>query len=248
MGYYTNCICRVIGGSQEQHDSILEAVKDRYIGCYGSDEVAFETQHYWNKDDIKFLKTLSRDFPGVIIEVSGRGDEDGDAWMRRFRDGKMEEIRMDEVWPDFKEILTDEEKKGKPSAIDSLRDQFGNLEKKAEETFRQFIKESFKGMKSFNIAPYTYAGYISSYYFYDTDRHGDAEALEAQSLTIADDGSVEVEFDTNYGDHFGTRQFPSEATLCEIMDLMTMLEDVLIYSKENDLPLLEAGQEFEDDK
>lgn len=114
MGYYTNCICRVIGGSQEQHDSILEAVKDRYIGSYGSDEVAFETQHYWNKDDIKFLKTLSRDFPGVIIEVDGSGDEDGDMWSRRFRDGEMEEVQARIEWPPFEKILSkDEQEEGK---------------------------------------------------------------------------------------------------------------------------------------
>lgn len=114
MGYYTNCsaICRDCGYDDEE--KILRSIKEEYFGGVDSDHVTFETQHYWVDKDYNFFKKLSKKFPGVIIEVDGSGEEDGDMWSCRFRDGEMEEVQARIEWPPFGKILSkDEQEEGK---------------------------------------------------------------------------------------------------------------------------------------
>lgn len=114
MGYYTNCavICRDCGYDDEE--KILKAVKEEYIGSFDVNCTTFETQHYWGKEDYNFFKKLSKKFPGVIIEVDGEGEEHGDMWSCRFRDGEMEEVQARIEWPPFGKILSkDEQEEGK---------------------------------------------------------------------------------------------------------------------------------------
>lgn len=56
----------------------------------------------WRTD----LNELSVNFPNVTIDVMGEGEESGDIWKSRFRNGEDEFVEAIMTFPDFK-ILTD---------------------------------------------------------------------------------------------------------------------------------------------
>lgn len=97
-----------ISGSAEATAAVKEAIlkaADPFEHCDDPEE-GFQAKWYdYNKD----LANISKDHPGVLIEVSGDGENADDRWKARYRDGKSETVRM--VMPPFTRILTDEEAK-----------------------------------------------------------------------------------------------------------------------------------------
>lgn len=56
-------------------------------------------------DHDKDLTALSLTFPHVTIDLDGEGEESGDIWRMRFRNGRSERVKAEIVIPEFK-ILT----------------------------------------------------------------------------------------------------------------------------------------------
>lgn len=50
------------------------------------------------------FRELSKEFPGVTIEIEGEGEENGDLWKHRFRNGNQEKVSAEFTFPDFKKI------------------------------------------------------------------------------------------------------------------------------------------------
>lgn len=57
-----------------------------------------EVKWYDHEED---LLRLSTQFPGVLIELEGVGEEPGDQWRMRVRDGKAARVTAQIVFPDF---------------------------------------------------------------------------------------------------------------------------------------------------
>lgn len=50
------------------------------------------------------LKTLSEKFPSITIDVVGEGEESGDIWKARFRNGEYEQVDAIVAFPDFEKL------------------------------------------------------------------------------------------------------------------------------------------------
>ena len=48
---------------------------------------------------------VSATYPEFTFTLTGIGESPGDMWKKRFRAGKVEEVRAEIVWPEFKELL-----------------------------------------------------------------------------------------------------------------------------------------------
>ena len=108
MGYDTTFNINTSAEPQDYREE--EAVrKEISKAVYGDDHhnviEGFEA-HWYNYD--KDLVKISKKHPAVLIEVSGKGENNDDIWVARYRDGKSETVRFEGL-PDFKEILTPQE-------------------------------------------------------------------------------------------------------------------------------------------
>ena len=86
---------------------------------------------------------------------------------------------------------------------------------------------------------------IDNYNFYDCDKDGNGEALELQKINVNEDGNVELEFDTNYGDYFQCSELSSLIT-SERLYVLEMLENIIAYSEEENIPVLKEDEDFDD--
>jgi hypothetical protein len=55
----------------------------------------------WRSD----LLQLSSKFPAVTIDVEGDGEESGDMWKARFRNGEFEKVKVKFTFPDFENLV-----------------------------------------------------------------------------------------------------------------------------------------------
>lgn len=69
---------------------------------YEVSAVLIDAKWYDHEED---LLRLSTQFPGVLIEVEGVGEEPGDQWRLRVRDGKKSRVTAQVVFPDFDESV-----------------------------------------------------------------------------------------------------------------------------------------------
>lgn len=101
MGYETYYQLEVSSEAFEREEEILAKLKE--ISGYDFYDLALQ-EHYkwydWEGD----MTELSKAFPDVTFELSGEGEETGDIWKARFKDGKSERIDAKIVWEDFQEI------------------------------------------------------------------------------------------------------------------------------------------------
>jgi hypothetical protein len=106
MGYYTNYDVKITG-----IDNANQAVKiareyelEHYdISPIGTEITAsFESKWYdWQKDSV----ALSRNYPQILIEINGLGEDHDDIWKARIRNGDCETVSANIVYEDFKRIL-----------------------------------------------------------------------------------------------------------------------------------------------
>lgn len=112
MGYNTFYNINVIGASDAEKRQIHEEIAKAAFGdnhAAADVESGFEA-HWYDHDEN--LQEIARRHPGVIIEVSGTGESEGDIWKVRYKDGQSEEIHFEdegEGLSPFTEILTPEE-------------------------------------------------------------------------------------------------------------------------------------------
>ena len=115
MGYYTDYSVEATGFNKRdeaeffafklvQNDYVSNSTRFHY-GELGSEfSVQFdvnESKWYGYSDD---LRTASLWFPHVTIDVEGKGEESGDQWRHRFRNGEQERVNAVISFPDFKVI------------------------------------------------------------------------------------------------------------------------------------------------
>lgn len=71
----------------------------------GNHTVSFELDdckwYSWDAD----LKKLSMTFPSITIDVEGVGEEQGDHWRARFRNGEDERVEAIITFPDFEKLV-----------------------------------------------------------------------------------------------------------------------------------------------
>lgn len=106
MGYYTHYNIRISGA--DNANQMVKIAND--LGFEGYKISGSGTELYIEFDD-KWLKwkedfqKVSKEFPRVLFEVNGKGEDNEDMWRARFRDGVSEIIRAKIVFDDFKTII-----------------------------------------------------------------------------------------------------------------------------------------------
>lgn len=106
MGTYTTFTIRVTGADNaNQMIKFAEELELHGYDITGKDGTGLYTViedkwYDWEKD----MKRASKTFPRMLIEVDGKGEDSGDIWKARIRDGESEVIRAKIVFDDFKKI------------------------------------------------------------------------------------------------------------------------------------------------
>lgn len=136
----------------------------------------------------------------------------------------------------------------RPATSETLYERLAEDARKVLMDTRNAILNLLKanGLTSVNVGPYVREEAIDNYYFFDTDRHGNGEALELRAVRVNDKGEVELEFDTNYGDYFGENRLNC-LTVTEALYVLEMLEGIIAYSKQEGVPVLKEGEDFEEE-
>jgi hypothetical protein len=105
MGYYTKYNIKITG-----IDNANQAVKiardydlvDYVVSDTGTVLIAFyEGKWYvWEKESV----ALTRNYPRILIKIYGEGEESGDIWKARIRNGECERVEAKIVFDEFKSI------------------------------------------------------------------------------------------------------------------------------------------------
>ena len=130
-----------------------------------------------------------------------------------------------------------------PMNSNTLRGRLSLVGEQIQQAIKDLLKS--KGLTRVNVAPYIREGFIDNYNFYDCDKDGNGEALELQKINVNEDGNVELEFDTNYGDYFQCSELSSLIT-SERLYVLEMLENIIAYSEEENIPVLKEDEDFDD--
>lgn len=77
--------------------SIGASMHDGYTVNFEVNDVKW---YEWRND----LSELSRSFPNITVDLEGRGEEPGDLWKARFRNGDSEVVDAVFTFPDFTEL------------------------------------------------------------------------------------------------------------------------------------------------
>jgi len=109
MGYYTHYDVKITGiDNENQAVKIVQEYDLAQDYCYiispiGTEITAsFESKWCdWEKDGV----ALSRNYPQILIEISGLGEDRDDIWKARIRNGDCETVSAKIVYEDFKRIL-----------------------------------------------------------------------------------------------------------------------------------------------
>lgn len=87
MGYYTRYKVEILNGEIDEKE--FSDVFEKVTG-YPYDMLEDDIKWYDCKKD---MKIISRDYPSVIFEVSGEGEEAGDLWKWYIKNGEMQVAR-----------------------------------------------------------------------------------------------------------------------------------------------------------
>lgn len=97
MGYNTSYSLEFTPHEPEV-EVYLEANEDTFYGINPDGSNNDEVKWYEHEAD---MIRLSKQFPKITFVLSGEGEENGDAWKKRFIDGKLETSRAALVYPEF---------------------------------------------------------------------------------------------------------------------------------------------------
>jgi len=96
MGYYTE-YSLTAENSQEDIKARIEEVSG-YSDLFTGEKWKW----YDHEED---CKAVSKEFPNVLIELEGIGEESPDLWRKYFKNGKMQICRGQITYPKFSEDL-----------------------------------------------------------------------------------------------------------------------------------------------
>jgi hypothetical protein len=110
MGYTTRYEIEATGFKEETEAEFFLFKLNRvtnhgFSGSTTSNRASFETDvikwYEWKTD----LKELSVHFPHVTIDVEGLGEDNGDIWKARVRNGETEVVEAVLTFPDFEQLV-----------------------------------------------------------------------------------------------------------------------------------------------
>jgi len=141
MGYLTSFAINKLQGRDSDYDALLKDIKD----FNGIDFTNYENDEGKWDNVIQDMERLTKKYPGLLVELEGRGENWEDHWTARFIKGESECVSAE--FKPFKEILTKAEKKElKQTVNNGLKDMMSNLKDAAEKEikgiFNRFGRES----------------------------------------------------------------------------------------------------------
>lgn len=116
MGYYTNYEVTVSNFKDEKEAVYFDHKFNEMVGYFQESKIIrvnhdgkyllsfYISDAKWYDYD-NHLTSLSKSFKDVLIEVHGEGEESGDVWKARYKNGKSEFVKAIVVFPDFEEIV-----------------------------------------------------------------------------------------------------------------------------------------------
>jgi len=98
MGYYTFHEFAIEGNdpsglTEEDHKTAINI-----LSKYGIE--LFEDPVKWY-DEEENMREYSQLYPTTIFVIAGKGEEQPDIWNAYYLNGKRQELRPEQVWPDF---------------------------------------------------------------------------------------------------------------------------------------------------
>ena len=84
MGYYTQFKLKIVEGEGNVYDHEEEIGK---ITCYNASPFDDELKWYDHEED---MRLYSKSHPDILFSVEGLGEDQGDHWIKYFKDGKMQ--------------------------------------------------------------------------------------------------------------------------------------------------------------
>jgi len=93
MGYYTRYSLKVLKSPTQHADNEEEVIadlrKDEYVeACINEAGDCQDERKWYDHDDT--MKVFSKNYPNLIFELEGEGEESGDMWKKYYKDGKSQ--------------------------------------------------------------------------------------------------------------------------------------------------------------
>lgn len=99
MGYNTRFTVSALGFTDDSWIRELEGLSGY---CFSQHLDGYTIEGSWY-DHAEHLTALSEKFPGVVFELHGDGEEQGDVWILRALNGNSHRVVPEVIWPDFPE-------------------------------------------------------------------------------------------------------------------------------------------------
>jgi len=105
MGYYTDYNITIAGIDNANQAVKIAREYDLENFDVSNDGTVLSAQYNgkwysWKEDSVR----LSLNYPRILIEIKGEGEESGDIWKARIRSGNFELVNAKIVFDDFKVI------------------------------------------------------------------------------------------------------------------------------------------------
>ena len=107
MGYYTyhdlvvlNDKGEYLPEETEKHEKLLTRKVFGEDGFDPDSQILFEDSAKWY-DSEKDMREHSAEYPDLMFELHGEGEENEDVWIEYFKNGKMQRCQGKVVYPDF---------------------------------------------------------------------------------------------------------------------------------------------------
>ncbi len=114
MGYYTRHNLKIHQVDDEKiknddalmcqlEDEINKAIEDHYEMCYSVGSITED----WEQDDCKWydhvndMIKFSREFPNVVFELEGIGEENGDMWKEYYKNGLYQDCPARVIYDEY---------------------------------------------------------------------------------------------------------------------------------------------------
>jgi hypothetical protein len=98
MGYYTRHDLEIIDGSNGLIEDLIAECEGAGYALKDNGDCSQECKWYGHKKD---LTEFSKKHPDALFMLSGKGEENGDAWIEYYRNGKVQVCEAVYVYPKF---------------------------------------------------------------------------------------------------------------------------------------------------
>lgn len=102
MGYYTSYELNQTGCKEENFENLEKEVDALNVFECGDAGIGWCGVAKWYDHDEDMIR-ISKQFPDVVFDLAGHGDDQDDIWKTYYKDGKMQEGAMYVVCESFDE-------------------------------------------------------------------------------------------------------------------------------------------------